>query len=328
MRPSPIWWATTAWARADADPRVRGQAVNRPRTSSPSKPSGGPATRVRRRTERARRPTDCRRSAARRRRARPGTAHRRVHLDAPALRPAAALQHDGASFFAEERSSLRHTTAGRGGLDSAARSRTPRRQAATARTLLTFERARRDREHRRCGPARPSRSRDHRVRPAVVVLVDPTRRSHTLRRRTESDEAISLCAPARFEIGRPRFELVRRERRAGPVPFDIAKQSKRFGRSANVVSIVSNGELIGWLLRRSPTNPNARARSRDPRPACVVSPAGGYRDSQARLVEEAHHKALHDSLTGLPNRALVLDRTSSRSRAQRHHTIASVLSSI
>jgi diguanylate cyclase (GGDEF)-like protein len=96
---------------------------------------------------------------------------------------------------------------------------------------------------------------------------------------------------------------------------------------ATAVPVVSNGELIGWLSASVTSGPERIERDVDAAPrlrGLAALAATAVRN--ARLVEQIRHQALHDTLTGLPNRALVLDRVEQMvSRARRHFGVPSVL---
>jgi diguanylate cyclase (GGDEF)-like protein len=96
---------------------------------------------------------------------------------------------------------------------------------------------------------------------------------------------------------------------------------------ATAVPIIGNGELIGWLSASVTHTPERVEQDGDVAPrlrglAALAATAVG----NARLIDQIRHQALHDALTGLPNRALVLDRVEQMvSRARRHFNTPSVL---
>ncbi|HLI74509.1 MAG TPA: EAL domain-containing protein [Acidimicrobiales bacterium] len=76
------------------------------------------------------------------------------------------------------------------------------------------------------------------------------------------------------------------------------------------VDITANGELIGWLVAAVTVEPERLHDDFDlmERLRGLAGQAGiAFRN--ARLLEQIRHQAVHDALTGLPNRALILDRT-------------------
>ena len=78
---------------------------------------------------------------------------------------------------------------------------------------------------------------------------------------------------------------------------------------ATAVPIVSNGEMIGWLSASVTHTP---ARLEDDTEVAVrlrgLAALAATAVRNARLIDQIRHQALHDALTGLPNRTLVLDR--------------------
>jgi diguanylate cyclase (GGDEF)-like protein len=96
---------------------------------------------------------------------------------------------------------------------------------------------------------------------------------------------------------------------------------------AAAVPITSNGELIGWLSASVTDDPDRLQR--DPEVAVRLRGLAGQAATavrNARLLDQIRHQALHDALTGLPNRALVLDRVEQMlARARRNFSTAHVL---
>lgn len=89
--------------------------------------------------------------------------------------------------------------------------------------------------------------------------------------------------------------------------------------SAASTPMVSNGELIGALVVLVTERPE-RLRENPSLGEALRGLAGqaAVAIRNARLADEVRHQALHDGLTGLPNRTLVLDRLSQAlSRAKR-----------
>jgi len=87
------------------------------------------------------------------------------------------------------------------------------------------------------------------------------------------------------------------------------------------VPIVANGELIGALVAGVTAAPE---RLRDDFDLLErlhgLAGQAGIAFRNARLLDQIRHQAVHDALTGLPNRALILDRAEQMlARARREH---------
>jgi diguanylate cyclase (GGDEF)-like protein len=100
------------------------------------------------------------------------------------------------------------------------------------------------------------------------------------------------------------------------------------GAAANVVvPLIQNGTLEGWLGVGVVDHPERLERS-DELEARLrgLAAQAGTAIRNARLVEEIRHQAVHDALTGLPNRALILDRAEQLlARARRDRTPVAAL---
>ena len=97
--------------------------------------------------------------------------------------------------------------------------------------------------------------------------------------------------------------------------------------SCCVVPITVDGEIAGWLTAVVRGDPARLAPSPDLE-ARLLGLAGQASSAlrNAHLVEQIRHQALHDPLTGLPNRALILDRADQMlARGRRDHTPVSAL---
>jgi diguanylate cyclase (GGDEF)-like protein len=109
--------------------------------------------------------------------------------------------------------------------------------------------------------------------------------------------------------------------------YGFTTQDLAGGRSHVVVPISLDGQIAGWLTASVVDDPARLAPSDD-----LEARLGGLAAQastamrNAQLVEQIRHQALHDALTGLPNRALILDRAEHLlARAQRDHTPVSAL---
>jgi diguanylate cyclase (GGDEF)-like protein len=95
--------------------------------------------------------------------------------------------------------------------------------------------------------------------------------------------------------------------------------------AAMATPVREHGEVIGSLGVGSRT-PGRRYDSRDRQILLSLAEHASLALSHSRAVEEAMHEALHDSLTGLPNRSLFLDRLRhALARAERTGTPVGVL---
>jgi len=90
--------------------------------------------------------------------------------------------------------------------------------------------------------------------------------------------------------------------------------------------IAANGELIGWIVVGVTAGPDRlrwSANLEERLRGLAGQTANAIRN--ARLLDQVRHQALHDSMTGLPNRTLILDRAEHmlvRARRERRHAAA------
>jgi diguanylate cyclase (GGDEF)-like protein len=97
--------------------------------------------------------------------------------------------------------------------------------------------------------------------------------------------------------------------------------------AARSLGITSNGELFGWITVDVTTHPERLdddAEIAERLRGLAGQAAIAIHNSQ--LLEEIRYQALHDSLTGLPNRSLILDRVEqAMARARRDHVDMALL---
>ncbi|MBI3688171.1 MAG: sensor domain-containing phosphodiesterase [Actinobacteria bacterium] len=96
---------------------------------------------------------------------------------------------------------------------------------------------------------------------------------------------------------------------------------------ALTVPITSNGTLLGWVVALIAATPDLPGRTME-----LAERLGGLTSHaatairNARLHEELSHRAVHDALTGLPNRTLILDRIEQLlARVNRNNNVAAAL---
>ena len=158
----------------------------------------------------------------------------------------------------------------------------------------------------------------------AVVLIDPA---------TEAAETAAYGLPpaieaklleARFLVPLTQpaeWSLVCDDRTSAALDPTLADYLRRTQAEAIAsFPIAANGELIGWIVvgvtngperLRHSTNLEERLRGLAGQAATAIC--------NARLLDQIRHQALHDALTGLPNRALILDRAEQMlERARRH----------
>ena len=243
-----------------------------------------------------------------------------------------AIHRQGGRFFAQERGILEaYARLAAAALDSATALAESRRQEKTSSTLLALSTSLAeimsvDEVAAKLVRAVPDVIDCDR---SAVFLVDPeTNIAHVaahLGYPPEFDaELRSIQVPVRTHAdadSSPSLAL----RTASATMRDLATSVG--SAAATAVPIIGNGELIGWLSASVTHAPERLEQDGDVAPrlrglAALAATAVG----NARLIDQIRHQALHDALTGLPNRALVLDRVEQMvSRARRHFNTPSVL---
>jgi diguanylate cyclase (GGDEF)-like protein len=243
----------------------------------------------------------------------------------------AAIHRRGGRFLPQEKSILQaYARLAAAALDSATALEESRRQEMTARSLLALsislsELMTVDEVAARCVRAVPAVVDCDR---AAVFLVDEvTGNARVVAHMGYPPEAESRLRAVSTPVRNPADDAVASAGlpQSSATVRDLASAVGSVG--AIVVPIVSNAERIGWLSAsvtedadRLENDPEALERLRG------LAALAGTAVRNAGLVEQIRHQALHDALTGLPNRALVLDRVEQMvSRARRRFGVPSVL---
>ncbi|HLY36041.1 MAG TPA: EAL domain-containing protein, partial [Candidatus Limnocylindria bacterium] len=159
---------------------------------------------------------------------------------------------------------------------------------------------------------------------AVVVLVDPE--TSTARITATSGYPHELDAWLRtLRLATPplvgattshtlgRYDLATED---GPVDMPASTGSV----ASTTVAIVLSGEAIGWVTAGVTSRPERLLVTDVEDTLRGLAGQAATAISNSRLLDQIRHQALHDALTGLPNRTLILDRVGqmlSRARRQR-----------
>jgi diguanylate cyclase (GGDEF)-like protein len=103
-------------------------------------------------------------------------------------------------------------------------------------------------------------------------------------------------------------------------PLIVAIRAKSRSVGSTTIPIVADGELVGRVVAIVTRDP--KRLSGDPQVATRLrgfAAQASIAVHNARLLDRIRHQALHDALTGLPNRALIHDRVEQMlARARRH----------
>ena len=228
-----------------------------------------------------------------------------------------AAIHHGASFFPQERALLE--AFGRlaaAALDSAAAVEEVRRQAQASDTLLGLASTLAE-----PGTVEELAARVARAIPAivdcdraVVAIAEPDGRRCRVAGMTgfSPEEAVALDGQC-FVIGedKPQYRAMTVHVAGSPTPGSgVEAALDMFGSAAGATfPITSSGRVVGWIAisvdrdaSRLTDNRELADRLRG------LAGQAATAISNARLLDQVRHQALHDALTGLPNRALILDR--------------------
>ena len=136
---------------------------------------------------------------------------------------------------------------------------------------------------------------------ATARLVSSLGATQHLLRRWQEARRIDLLSSVVLEKGRvSRFH--------SPDPDRIAAEFAAEGvRSAIVAPLHERGEPVGTLAAGS-RSPDRRFGEREEETLLAFAEQASLALNDARAADEAVHQALHDPLTGLPNRSLFIDR--------------------
>jgi diguanylate cyclase (GGDEF)-like protein len=228
-----------------------------------------------------------------------------------------AAVHPGASFFPQERALLE--AFGRlaaAALDSAAAVEEVRRQARASDALLGLASTLAE-----LGTVEEIAARVARAVPVVIdcdraVVAIPDTDGKRCRvaglAGFRPEEAAALHGRC-FDIAedRPEYAAMTVHVAGDPTPrSSVGGALDMLGSVARATfPITSNGRVVGWIAisvdrdaRRVTANTDLPDRLRG------LAGQAATAISNARLLDQVRHQALHDTLTGLPNRALILDR--------------------
>ncbi|MCU1387280.1 MAG: hypothetical protein JWL72_618 [Ilumatobacteraceae bacterium] len=237
----------------------------------------------------------------------------------------AALKPNG-EFYPQELSTLRaYGRLAAAALDAAAAHEATRDQAARAQALLTLSIA--------LAEVASSDEMAQRIADAMLSVIDCDRALVILADGPTDGRVVGIAGypphlAAALVSRRFAFEVgaepeVTIEQRTAPNGGPISGGQRAMALTGTVASasfpLTSDGQLLGFISASVTNQPERLTKSADldvrlrglGSQACTAL-------NNAALLERVRHQALHDGLTGLPNRALILDRAEQMlARAQR-----------
>ena len=239
-----------------------------------------------------------------------------------------AIRPETVAFEARERSVLdSYARLAASALDTEAAIVDARQQATAAEALLALSSSLAD-----LGTSQEMLGRLARAVPSVidcdrvlVLLTDPARHTFRVQATYGFDHGTEVDL-RRLEIPAP----LQRQEPPGfhrhPAPGELGGLYPVLESAGSVRAcsfpITSNSDMLGWITIDVTSRPErldgdaaitARLRGLAGQAAIAIR--------NARLLDEIRHQALHDNLTGLPNRALIIDRVSqaiARARRDQH----------
>lgn len=227
----------------------------------------------------------------------------------------AALGRDRSAFIEQERAMLEsYAWLAASALDVAVALETSRRETSTARALLQLaeslaEVASTEQMAARLANAVPEVIDCDR---AAVVLIDPVSRRPRIAATVGYDAEVDRQLRAAILIDDPEiysFDLQFRERESEVAPWvqSLMETTGSIGRAS--VPIMADGQLLGFVVATVTERPDRlseKAHLAERLRGLAAQAATALRN--ATLVDRIRHQALHDPLTGLPNRTLLEDR--------------------
>jgi diguanylate cyclase (GGDEF)-like protein len=153
----------------------------------------------------------------------------------------------------------------------------------------------------------------------------PISARHSIAELHSMAELRSIAAPSIDSRGDPGLYRHPMPAPAGTISATLADSGSLAARSIGIAS--TSGELFGWITIDVTTHAERLEDDAD-----IAERLRGLAAQAAialhnvQLLEEIRYQALHDSLTGLPNRALILDRVEqAMARARRDHVDMALL---
>jgi diguanylate cyclase (GGDEF)-like protein len=229
----------------------------------------------------------------------------------------AALGRDRSAFLEQERAMLEsYAWLAASALDVAVALDTSRRETSTARALLQLAESLAEVASTEQMAARLARAVPEVIDcdRAVVVLIDPVTRkpriAATAGYEPEVDRKLrSAALEPHEELYCFDLQFREREQEVAPWAQSLMQATGSLGRAS--VPIVADGQHLGFVIATVADRPERLREDEhlsERLHGLAAQAATALRN--ATLLDQIRHQALHDALTGLPNRALLEDRVS------------------